>query len=127
MYRIGTGDVVVPVIDGVPLYEMLGDRWLGIPAAWVRAPSRQWLGAPAVVEYGRPVVLDGSCGIAGCCGVVARISVLSDTVIWDQFHGHGRPDVPDELRFDFARNDYETQLANWPNLPVLDFEREDEA
>ena len=98
IYRIGNIDLVVPVIDGVALYEMLDAGRPGIPLEWIRTPSRQWLGAPEVSVYGRAVVLDGECGIAECCGVVARISVLSDTVIWDQILANGGPDVPDQLR-----------------------------
>jgi hypothetical protein len=114
-------DLVVPVIDGIPLFEMLGDRWPGVPGEWVLPPSGQWLGAPDQVEYGRPIVLDGSCGDAGCCGVVARISVLANTVIWDEFHGHGSPDLPEPLRFEFDRANYEEQLRAVLRISVTEW------
>lgn len=65
-------------------------------------------------------MLDGSCGSAGCCGVVARISVLSNTIIWDEFHGLA-PDLPEPLRFEFDREDYEAQLRGLPNVPVTEW------
>lgn len=115
-------DLVVPVVDGIPLFEMLGGGWPGIPAKWVLPPSRQWLGSPEYVEYGRAIVLDGSCGSAGCCGVVARISVLTDTVIWDEFHGHSATQPPERLQFEFDRDDYEAQLGNLPRLAVTEWD-----
>jgi hypothetical protein len=118
----GARDLVVPAIDGTLLFEMLGGRWPGIPAGWVLPPSGQWLGSPEQVEYGRSIVLDGSCGIAGCCGVVARISVLSDTVIWDEFHGHGGTDIPEQLQFEFDREGYEEQLRGLPHVPVTEWD-----
>jgi hypothetical protein len=115
-------DLVVPVIDGTPLFEMLGGGCPGIPDEWMRPPSRQWLGAPEHVEYGRAIVLDGSCGSAGCCGVVARISVLADTVIWDEFYGHGAMDPPERLQFDFERDHYEAQLQGLPRLAATEWD-----
>jgi hypothetical protein len=114
-------DLVVPVIDGTPFFEMLGGGWPGIPEQWVLPPSRQWLGSPEQAEYGRAIVLDGSCGDAGCCGVMARISVLSDTVIWDEFYGLA-PDLPEPLRFEFDRVGYEEQLAALPHVPVTEWD-----
>jgi hypothetical protein len=119
---IAASELVVPVVDGTPLFEMLGGGCPGIADEWVRPPSRQWLGSPEHVEYGRAIVLDGSCGDAGCCGVVARISVLSDTVIWDEFHGHGAVDLPDPLRFEFEREDYEAQLEALPRIAVTEWD-----
>jgi len=115
-------DLVVPVIDGIPLFEMLGGGYPGIPDEWVQPPSRQWLGSPEHVEYGRAIVLDGSCGDAGCCGVVARISVLSGTVIWDEFPGHGSIDLPEPLRFEFERDDYQAQLQGLSRVSVIEWD-----
>src|SRR3954453_10180614 len=36
-------DIAMPLIDGVPLYERLGDRYPGVAYEVVAAPSRQWL------------------------------------------------------------------------------------
>jgi hypothetical protein len=115
-------DLAVPVVDGIPLFEMIGGGgYPGVPESWVRPPSREWLGAPEYVEYGRAIVLDGACGVAGCCGVVARISVLPDTVIWDEFHGHGATQPPERLRFEFDRDDYEAQLEGLPRVAVTEW------
>lgn len=116
-------DLVVPVVDGIPLFEMLGGGGCpGIPDEWVWPPSRQWLGSPEYVEYGRAIVLDGACGVAGCCGVVARISALTDTVIWDEFHGHGATKPPERLQLEFERDDYEAQLERLPRVEVTEWD-----
>ena len=39
-------DLVVPVIDGTPLFAMLDDSWPGLPMSLVAPPSGQWLGTP---------------------------------------------------------------------------------
>jgi hypothetical protein len=116
-------DLAVPVVDGVPLFETLGTDWPGLDARWVAPPSRQWLGAPEYREYGRSVVLEGSCGVAGCCGVVFRISVFSETVVWDQPYRHGAVDISTDLRFEFDAREYEAQLRAIPEAPVADHTR----
>jgi hypothetical protein len=96
----------------VPLFERLPDRYPGIAVSIVTPPSGQWLGAPVYEENERAVVLDGKCGVAGCCGVMAKIEVRPDTVIWDDFYALGGPDLPSDLRFVFVRWEYEKALAS---------------
>jgi hypothetical protein len=103
-------DLAVPVIDGVPLFEIVGDRLPGVAVALLAAPSRQWLGEPSYLAYGRTVVLDGDCGDAECCGVTARIDFNSSTVTWSDFQTHGWPPLPDGLRFTFNRSQYEREI-----------------
>jgi len=122
----GATDLAVPVIDGIPLFERLDDRWPGIAFEWLWPLSGQWTGSPELVEYGRAVVLDGSCGQAGCCGVVARIIVGSDTVVWEDFYGHGAPEVPEDLRFEFARESYESELQRLGTLHAVEWIVRDE-
>lgn len=119
-WRWNTTDLAVPVIDSVPLFEILGTDWPGLDARLVLAPSLQWLGSPDYREYGGTVVLDGSCGIAGCCGVIFRISLFADTVVWDQPYCHGEVDIPEDLRFEFDRAEYEAQLRALADVPVVD-------
>jgi len=110
-YRESPEDLAVPVIDGHPLAKMLTDRYPGVAISLVVPPSRQWLGAPTRVEQGRAVILDGSCGYAGCCGMMAHIEVRSGTVVWSDFLARGSPRIPSGLRFEFDRAEYETSLA----------------
>lgn len=104
-------DLAVPVIDGVPLFEMLEDRYPGVDIGLVAPPSRHWLGQPAYGEEGRAVILDGTCGVAGCCGVMACITVSETIVGWSDFVAWGRPPLPDALHFDFDRTAYETAIS----------------
>jgi hypothetical protein len=109
-------DLAVPIIDGTPLFEAIGDRHPGLVVHLVAPPSRQWLGRPSYVEYGRAVVLDGSCGIAECCGVVARIDIGETTVSWSDFAANGLPDLPSGLHFTFDRGEYERAIAEVASL-----------
>lgn len=44
-------DLVVPVIDGTPFFEVLsGGGWPGIPDEWLQPPYRQWPGSPEEAE-----------------------------------------------------------------------------
>ena len=103
-------DEVVPLIDGTPLHEMVGDRSPGLAISFVAPPSRQWLGAPTYEEDGRAVVLDGSCGVAACCGVLAHITMSADTVVWSDFFARGLPPLPPGLHFEFDRVAYEATI-----------------
>ena len=49
----GTPDLAVPVIDGTPLFEMLGDRLPGVPLSWLSPPSGEWTGSPTELVYDR--------------------------------------------------------------------------
>jgi hypothetical protein len=114
-------DLAVPFVDGIPLFERLGTDWPGVDAAWVLPPSRQWLGSSQYREYGRSIVLDGSCGSAGCCGVIFRITVFPETVLWDQPYCHGAVDIPVELRFEFERTGYEAAVSALANQPIIEW------
>jgi hypothetical protein len=120
-------DLAVPVVDKEPLFEMLGERWPGIAGRWLTDSPGQWLGSPRYVAYERPVILDGSCSIADCCGVVARISLTIDTVVWDDFYSHGAPDLPVGLAYEFDRGEYEAALRRFPTLQAIDWVQTDEA
>lgn len=123
-------DIAVPVVDDVPLYELLGDRYPGLPVGLVVPPARQWLGGPTYVQDGRVVILGGTCGSAGCCGVMARIALTRDSVIWRDFFARGAPDLPKGLRFEFDRTEYENALATLPTAPRLEWsddERDEES
>ncbi|MGQ0430984.1 MAG: hypothetical protein ACT452_01100 [Microthrixaceae bacterium] len=107
-------DLVVPVIDDLPLSDRLLDRALGTFAVLVGPPSRHWLGEPQEDPYGpndgRAEVLTGTCGESGCCGVFARITIEGDQVTWDEFDARGVPPLPTGLRFVFDRIGYEEAL-----------------
>ena len=122
----GAPDLAVPVIDGTPLFEMLDDRAPGVPFGWLWPPSGHWMGSPTAVEFDRVVVLDGTCGMAECCGVVASIVLGSWTVVWEDFYSPGAPDVPDGLRFEFVRGLYEKQLAGLGSLDAVPWAFSDE-
>jgi hypothetical protein len=110
-------EVVIPIIDGTPLYQMVEGRYVGLGISFVAPPSRQWLGTPTYGEAGRAVILDGSCEIAGCCGVFARITLTDDRVIWSDFRTRGRPPLPAGLHFEFDRSRYEAVIANVASAP----------
>jgi hypothetical protein len=116
-------DLAVPMIDDRPLFEICGDRYPGLFIATVAPPSRHWLGEPTYTEDPddrigdddgplRPVVLDGECGIADCCGVFARIDIGDEVVTWSDFFANGRPPLPDGLHFTFDRDQYEHAIAH---------------
>jgi len=116
-YGVGPDDIAVPVIDGVPLFERLPDRYPGLAVSMVTPPSGQWLGAPVYEKNGRAVILDGKCGVAGCCGVMAKFEVRFDAVIWHDFYALGGPDLPGDLEFGFVRWEYEKALASIVSAP----------
>jgi hypothetical protein len=80
-----SADLAVPVIDDTPLFELVGAGHPGLVVRLVAPPSRHWLGEPSYIDHERLVVLDGSCGIAECCGVAARIDIGDATVCWSDF------------------------------------------
>ncbi len=114
-------DLAVPIIDDVPLFVVVGSDFPGVPVVLVAPPSGHWLTDPddsyVDEESGRPAVLDGSCGIAECCGVMARIDVTASTITWSDFVVRGRGHVPSALQLTFDRAEYERALAQ-----VLDIE-----
>jgi hypothetical protein len=124
-------DIAVPVVDGVPLFERLKDRYPGLAVSLVAPPSRQWLGTPVYAERGsrypkpsavvvpRAVILNGSCKIAECCGVAARIDLFPTTVVWSDFFARGHPPIPAGLRFEFDRKDYEGAIGAIMGVPPI--------
>jgi len=117
----GATDLAVPIIDGTPLFKLVVDRYPGVATALVAPPSRHWLGEIAHGVDGRAVVLDGTCGSAGCCGVFARITVGDDVVVWSDFVARGAPELPDRLHFGFDRSAYETAIAGLLDLQPVDW------
>ena len=101
----------------MPLHETLVDRYPGVDIAWVMPPSRLWLGEPIHAEHGGAVLLDDSCGIYECCGVMASITVGPDHVVWSDLFARGRPSLPAGLRFELNRADYEAALDSIAHLP----------
>ena len=118
----GAVDLAVPVIDGTPLFTILGDRYPGVRTQLVAAPSRHWLGEIVKGEDDRAVVLDGICGDPGCCGVFARITLEAAAVVWFDFFARGIPELPPGLRLEFDRSSYESAIAGLTELPPVDWE-----
>ncbi len=118
----GALDLAVPVIDGTPLFLSLGDRYPGVAVDLVAPPSRQWLGDVRYGEGSRAVVLDGVCGVAGCCGVFARISLHEGLVVWSEFFARGLPELPHGLCFEFDREAYERAIAGVLDLCPIDWQ-----
>jgi hypothetical protein len=131
-------DIGVPVIDDVPLFERLPERYPGLALNLVVPPSLQWLGVPTYAEGSelppryrpsnaslgeivRAVILDGTCGTASCCGVMARIDVSATRVVWSNFLARGSPPIPAGLRFEFDRDEYEAALVALPNQPRVEW------
>lgn len=112
-------EIAVPVIDGVPLHERLGDVAFGLALDLVAPPSHQWTGGATYVEDGRAVILDGTCGIAGCCGVFADITIGKEEVTWSDFFCRaGNVEIPDGLQFTFDRRAYERAIAGVLTVPA---------
>jgi hypothetical protein len=70
----------------------------------------------------RPVILDGDCGIADCCGVPARIEIVDELVTWADFSARGSPPLPAGLRFTFDRAEYEGAIAGVGDLAATPVE-----
>ena len=56
------------------------------------------------------MVLDGGCGHAGCCGVMARIDLGHDAVVWRDLYTQSAPALTPGLHFEFDRSDYERAI-----------------
>jgi hypothetical protein len=80
----------------------------------VAPPSRHWLGGPKDSELmvrGHAAVLTCSCGIFGCGGTAARITVGPETVTWSDFVDPWlHPDPVGTFTFDRAA--YERELSS---------------
>lgn len=100
--RAGRTDPTVGPIEGSP----------GLTPEEVAPPSRHWLGspAPALSDGDDVVVYLCECGDWGCGGVLARITVTDDHVVWSDFHGP-QGQTYEVGPFHFDRRAYEQQLA----------------
>ncbi|WP_439661616.1 hypothetical protein ACSHWB_08950 [Lentzea sp. HUAS TT2] len=104
-------NVVVPLIDGVPLTEWL-ELYDDPSFSGVRKDD---LDAKPFQPGKAQLVLGCDCGVASCGPLVARIRAGKDkkAIIWDEFrrpHRNGR--VYDELGpFTFDREQYEAALG----------------
>ena len=112
--------LVVPVIDGVPLYILIDERLMpGVPTFLVKPPSREWLGEPYVIpgdEDTRSTVLDGGCRVPQCCGARAAIALDATTVTWSNFAVGPHTEL--ELGpFTFDRAEYESTISGVMLLP----------
>lgn len=111
-----TIDLVVPVIDGKTVAELVG--WsgglAGLPAHYVEPFTTQWNGPPGYGDDGRAAIIDGDCGVVGCCGVQADITFDETTVRWSAFTiGTGEPDGREYL---FDRRAYEAAINGITSL-----------
>jgi hypothetical protein len=103
-------DVAVPVIDGMPLFTYFeGETMPGIAFSYAAPPSRHWLGEPSDAS-GETALLDGTCGVAGCCGVSAHVDLGDEVVTWSDFLV-GPSGSVDLGPFRFERVAYEATLA----------------
>jgi hypothetical protein len=122
-----TVDLVVPVIDGVPLFEIVEAHYPGLAIEHVAAPSHEWLGQPTYGDDGgRAVVIDGSCGVAGCCGVLADIVVSTNVVTWTGLFSRAVDTALETFAFLFDRGEYERAIANVRDLPARPVRAPDE-
>jgi len=111
--------MVVPVVDRMPLFSWIGaDVLPGVTFDLVAPPSMQWRGRPHYVEHDQAVVINGGCGNAGCCGVMATIQLEDSAVRWSDFViGYSRPI---ELGpFEFDREVYERTIDQVASLPAV--------
>jgi hypothetical protein len=111
-------DLAMPVVDGVALHELMGDRFFGIGASLVLPPARHLLGKLVEGEYGRTVLLDGDCLHAPCWGVMAKVIVGEHTVRWIDFAARSGPDIAADTFFEFDRQQYEAALASLDTVPI---------
>ena len=111
-------DLIVPVIDGRTLKNILGfDGLPGLPAQYVEPNATQWSGPASYGDDGLSAIIDGGCGVVGCCGVQASVSFENDTVRWSGFTV-GTAD-PDGRAFEFDRVEYEQAIAGLATLPAV--------
>ncbi|MCE9623546.1 MAG: hypothetical protein K8R99_14510 [Actinomycetia bacterium] len=110
-------DLIVPVIDGKTVQEILNHGgYAGLPAHYVEPQSTQWSGPPGYGDDGLAAILDGGCGVVGCCGVQASITFDETTVRWSGFRtGTGKPD---EHEFVFDRAAYDAAINGIAKLSV---------
>jgi hypothetical protein len=110
-------DLVVPVVDGVAVADRVGLGFPGLPSRYVVSPSRHWLGHPEYVECDdddveKTVILDGGCGVAGCCGLSATVTVGDEVVTWVGFFARITPRIDERISFTFSLADYRDAIAS---------------
>ena len=110
-------DLVVPVVDGVAVVDRFGLDFPGIPSMYLLPPSQHWLGDPDYVERDdddveKAVILDGSCGVAGCCGLSATVTVGEAEVTWSGFFARVRPRIDQGISFTFSVGEYREAIAS---------------
>ncbi len=112
-------DLIVPIIDGVTVRELLNyDGFPGLPARYVEPHATHWTGFPNYGDDGRWAVIDGGCGVVGCCGVQATITKDTATVRWSHFTiGTGEPD---DRQYVFDRRAYDTAVDRIPELEPIE-------
>lgn len=109
-------DLVVPVIDGRTVGEIVGwhGALAGLPADYVEPIAQQWNGPPGYGDDGRTAIIDGDCGVVGCCGVEADVVFEANTVHWSRFKVGTRR--PDEREYVFDRTAYEAAVEGIASL-----------
>ncbi|MEY4229237.1 MAG: hypothetical protein RLZZ362_86 [Actinomycetota bacterium] len=107
--------MIVPFIDGVAVKDLLGhDGDAGLPSNDVEPCATHWGGPPNYGDDGRWAIIDGGCGVVGCCGVEADIIFETDTVRWSRFK-IGQRD-PDQREYRFDRAAYAATIGAIPRL-----------
>jgi hypothetical protein len=108
-------DMIVPFIDGVAVKDLLGhDGYAGLPSNYVEPHATHWDGPPNYGDDGRWAIIDGGCGVVGCCGVEADITFETDTVRWSHFT-IGQQDT-DQREYTFDRAAYAATIDAIPRL-----------
>lgn len=109
-------DLVVPLIDGQPVATLVGwDGVLpGLRAHFVEPKAQQWGGPPSYGDDGRTAIIDGDCGVVGCCGVQAGVTFGATEVRWSHFTIGNRE--PDDRDYVFDRTAYETAVSGIASL-----------
>lgn len=113
-------DMIVPFIDGAAVKDILGhDGFAGLPSNYVEPHATQWGGPPNYGDDGRSAIIDGGCGVVGCCGVAADITFETDTVRWSHFKiGTSEPD---QREYVFDRAAYSAAIDTIPRLHPIAF------
>ena len=98
-------DMIVPVMDGMTVKDILDyGGFAGLPAYYVEPFATHWGGSPNYGDDGWWAIIDGGCGVVGCCGVQADITVDDKTVRWSHFKIGTRN--PDDRAYVFDRTVY---------------------
>ncbi|HYN97335.1 MAG TPA: hypothetical protein VES42_26135 [Pilimelia sp.] len=128
---VGVSSTLVPILNGVPLPELLrrielpfacregkpnlAGRYAGLVGDEVRWPSRHYLGDPVRSWFGDgdTVLLGCICSDWGCWPFTAIVSVAPDMVTWSGYRtGHRAWDYRELRDFTFTRGQYEEALRD---------------